>query len=225
MKQDELSIKLKYILDFSLNVRYNALCHLLEAKMSKIYLSLFIALLTVFAFSCSPDPISSCPDNQVLSEDTNECVENTCLNHFCDSHQHCIVNISGPKCICDNGYDANIEYIAGNEILTCSEHNNTIECGQGTDSNTHCNSNGEWVCNDGYYNNAAPGEEVVCITDECYAPNENKDNNCACNMGFQSIHDFCTQTECPENSHRTLNTACVCDNNYIEVDGQCLMKM
>ncbi len=194
--------------------------------MSKFYLSLFTLLLILFTFGCAPGPVTSCPEGQVLAEDSNECVENTCLNHFCDSNQHCIVNSTAPQCICDNGYDSNIEYVGGNETLVCSEHNEHVDCGQGSDSNTHCDSNGEWVCNDGYYNNGEPGGEIVCITDNCYAPNM-QDNNgeCTCNMGFREVHDFCTQTDCPENSHRASNTACVCDDNYVQTDGQCLIKM
>ena len=193
--------------------------------MSKFSLSLFTLLLVLFTFSCAPGPVNSCPDGQVLAEDSNECIENTCLNHFCDSYQHCIVNMAAPQCVCDNGYDSNIEHIGNNEVLVCSEHNETIECTQGSDSNTHCNSNGEWVCNDGYYNNG--DGEIVCITDNCYTPNMHEDTNgsCSCNMGFTQVHDFCTQIDCPENSHRVLNSACICDDAYIKVDGQCLMKM
>ena len=88
--------------------------------MSKFYVIFLTALLSVLAFSCNPGPGPICPDGEVTAEDTNECVENTCLNYECGGNQHCVVTSTEPICVCDDGYtEVHAGYCAQ---VNCQEH-------------------------------------------------------------------------------------------------------
>ncbi len=113
------------------------------------FITSLFALLTLLAVSCAPGPHTSCPAGQVIPEGGNTCVENTCINYNCDANQHCVVGEREPYCVCDAGFESDIDTSgATTPVLVCKRpQQNSCSC---TGYNTHCDSMGDCVCNPGY---------------------------------------------------------------------------
>ncbi len=121
-----------------------------------IFISLSLFLSGFFMLGCHHHKTKSCPEGQVLAENTSQCVENFCLNNPCHNDQKCSVALNGAVCTClspeqkkdNNGncyYDEAID-------VTCSSYghleiiNNEYQC----------------KCDTGYEN--LPDNKLICAT-------------------------------------------------------------
>ena len=134
------------------------------------FITSLFALLTLLAVSCAPGPHTSCPAGQVSPEGGNTCVENTCINYYCDANQHCVVGETEPYCVCDAGFESDIDTSgATTPVLICTKR--TESCVGCTGYNTHCDATEGCICDAGYLehmNYEGMHPVLDCDADPCW---------------------------------------------------------
>jgi len=154
--------------------------------------TLFNLLLVVSLFIISCGESVTTTDNNHQAEPQEN---NVCVEGDCGGHGVCYIENTKPICVCDEGYVFFKGY--------CVEHKEPSTC-----DNIQCDEGS--YCVD-------LGSTYTC---ECKVGYHSDDNNvCVKNA-------TCLDTTCDVNKHCIVvdyeNTKCVCDNSYVEHDGECI---